>query len=124
MGWSGLIGMRWHIEQSHIFQTNANGVIEKATLIAENAWGYGEKLAALNTITKAIQAAAKITGLESSPSSVTNNTLIANEQELLKSLANYHQSKNGKSVTEVQISSPESRSAEPREFVRSDAGAT
>jgi hypothetical protein len=79
-----------------------DSVIERATLIAEQSYDYSERLAAENTIVKAIQAAARITGLESSPASVTNNTLnIANEQELLKRLANYHQSKNGKAVTEV-----------------------
>jgi len=74
-----------------------NGVIEKATIIAENAWDYSEKLSALNTITKAIQAAARITGLESAPA-ITNNTLTINEAELVKNLSIY---RNGRSVKEV-----------------------
>lgn len=72
-------------------------MIEKATIIAENAWDYSEKLSALNTITKAIQAAARITGLESAPA-ITNNTLTINEAELVKNLSIY---RNGRSVKEV-----------------------
>jgi hypothetical protein len=73
-----------------------DSVIEKATQIAEGAWDYSEKLAALNTVVKAIAQAAKITGLESAPASVTNNTLAISESELLKHIANVRGIHNGR----------------------------
>lgn len=66
-------------------------VIRDARSIAEAAYEYSEKLAALNTITKAIGVAAKITGLESSkPINVTNMLVQGtNEIEFLKDLIKY-----------------------------------
>jgi hypothetical protein len=63
-----------------------DSVVEKATQISETAWDYGIKLAALNTIVKAVQQAARITGLESA-ARITNNLNVIDEQELMKHIS-------------------------------------
>jgi hypothetical protein len=74
-------------EERNLRIAQLNQVIGDARSIAENAYEYSEKLSALNVITKAIQAAAKITGLEPAPARITNNLNVINEQELLGHLA-------------------------------------
>jgi hypothetical protein len=52
-------------------------VLKNAWLIVAGAYEYSEKIAAMNTIVKAVATKAKILGLEANgPSTVNNNTLI------------------------------------------------
>jgi hypothetical protein len=74
-------------EERNLRIAQLNQVIGDARLIAENAYEYSEKLSALNTITKAIGQAAKITGLESKPAPITNNTLNITEEQLMEHIA-------------------------------------
>jgi hypothetical protein len=74
-------------EERNLRIAQLNQVIGDARSIAENAYDYSEKLAALNTITKAIAQASKITGLESTSARITNNLNVINEQELMKHIS-------------------------------------
>jgi hypothetical protein len=72
-----------------------DSVIHKATLISEATWEYDVKLSALTLIVKSIQAAARITGLEMTGSSITtNNSVTITNPNVMELLARYREIRN------------------------------